>query len=227
MVAGPALQDSPENTNEGNGLTLDLQGRLIMCEMSARRVTRTEKDGNISVLADSYQGKRLNRVNDVICMSDGSICFTDPNSRIAPEDRGAGLFRRLPPLPRRHPYAADHRLRVPQRAGPLPRREGAVRGKQQGAQVYPGFRCTGRRLASQQPGVCRPLLPREEVPDGMKVDAEGGCSAPAPGAPGYSTSRESLSECCEPTRCPPTAPSGARTIAPCSLQPAVLCTLSG
>lgn len=61
-----------------NGHIRDLQGRLISCEHGNRRITRTEYDGTITVLADSYQGKRLNSPNDIIVKSDGSIWFTDP-----------------------------------------------------------------------------------------------------------------------------------------------------
>ncbi|MFZ7093132.1 SMP-30/gluconolactonase/LRE family protein [Primorskyibacter sp. 2E233] len=61
-----------------NGNTRDRQGRLVSCEHGPRRVTRTELDGTITVLADSYQGKRLNSPNDVVVKSDGSVWFTDP-----------------------------------------------------------------------------------------------------------------------------------------------------
>lgn len=61
-----------------NGHTVDREGRLVSCEHGNRRVTRTEHSGAITVLADSYQGKRLNSPNDVVVKSDGSIWFTDP-----------------------------------------------------------------------------------------------------------------------------------------------------
>jgi gluconolactonase len=61
-----------------NGNTRDRQGRLVTCEHRGRRVTRTEYDGGITVLADSYQGKKLNSPNDVVVKSDGSVWFTDP-----------------------------------------------------------------------------------------------------------------------------------------------------
>jgi gluconolactonase len=61
-----------------NGNTVDRQGRLLSCEHSGRRVTRTELDGTITVIADSYNGKRLNSPNDLVVASDGSIWFTDP-----------------------------------------------------------------------------------------------------------------------------------------------------
>jgi gluconolactonase len=65
-------------SNFSNGNTRDRQGRLVTCEHGTRRVTRTEPDGSTTVLADRYQGKRLNSPNDVVVKSDGSIWFTDP-----------------------------------------------------------------------------------------------------------------------------------------------------
>src|SRR6266513_5701362 len=67
-----------EPTNRANGLTRDLQGRLLACEHDSRRVTRQEADGSITVVANSFQGKRLNRPNDVVVKSDGCVYFTDP-----------------------------------------------------------------------------------------------------------------------------------------------------
>ena len=61
-----------------NGNTRDRQGRLVTCEHGGRRVTRTEYDGAVTVLMDSFEGKRLNSPNDVVVKSDGSIWFTDP-----------------------------------------------------------------------------------------------------------------------------------------------------
>jgi gluconolactonase len=65
-------------SNFANGNTRDRQGRLVTCEHGGRRVTRTEYDGTISVIADSFEGKPLNSPNDVVVKSDGSIWFTDP-----------------------------------------------------------------------------------------------------------------------------------------------------
>jgi len=65
-------------SNYANGNTRDRQGRLVSCEHGGRRVTRTEYDGSITVLADRYRGKRLNSPNDVAVKSDGSVWFTDP-----------------------------------------------------------------------------------------------------------------------------------------------------
>ena len=65
----------------GNGMTFDLQGRIIHCEGEARNVTRTELDGTVTTLVDRFEGGRFNRPNDVICHSDGSLYFTDPSMR--------------------------------------------------------------------------------------------------------------------------------------------------
>ncbi len=65
-------------SNFANGHTRDRQGRLISCEHGGRRVSRTEYDGTVTVVADRFDGKPLNSPNDVVCKSDGSIWFTDP-----------------------------------------------------------------------------------------------------------------------------------------------------
>jgi gluconolactonase len=65
-------------SNHANGHTRDNEGRLVSCEHSGRRVTRTEPDGSITVVADSYQGKPLNAPNDPVVHPDGGIWFTDP-----------------------------------------------------------------------------------------------------------------------------------------------------
>jgi len=82
LVPGREPQLVRENTGGGNGTTFDLSGHLIICEMENRRVVRLLEDGRTEVIADQFEGKRLNRPNDVICRSDGSICFTDPAGRM-------------------------------------------------------------------------------------------------------------------------------------------------
>ncbi|EME61510.1 SMP-30/gluconolactonase/LRE family protein [Amycolatopsis decaplanina] len=71
-----------------NGHTVDRQGRLVSCEQGGRRVTRTEHDGTITVLAETYQGKRFNSPNDVVESSDGAIWFTDPSYGIDSDYEG-------------------------------------------------------------------------------------------------------------------------------------------
>src|ERR1051325_8847001 len=79
-----------ENTGEGNGTTFDKQGRLVICEGGNRRLTRWPADGRFAsseVLIDRFEGRRLNRPNDVLCKSDGSIYFTNPGLRVPLADR--------------------------------------------------------------------------------------------------------------------------------------------
>lgn len=92
--------------NWSNGNVRDRQGRLVTCEHSVtRRITRTEPDGKITVLADAYEGKRLNAPNDIVVKSDDSIWFTDPlfgingeweGSRAKPEQATTNVYRLMP-----------------------------------------------------------------------------------------------------------------------------------
>jgi gluconolactonase len=99
LTPGRAHEVVRDKTGGGNGTTFDLQGRLVLCEGDNRRVTRTGSDGRIEVLMDRYEGKRLNRPNDVVCKSDGSIYFTDPGLRVPLGERElpyAGVYRVTP-----------------------------------------------------------------------------------------------------------------------------------
>jgi gluconolactonase len=99
IVPGRPAELVRENTGEANGTTFDLQGRLVLCEGGNRRLTRQGADGRIEVLMDRHQGKRLNRPNDVVCRSDGSLYFTDPGLRVPLAERElpyAGVYRVMP-----------------------------------------------------------------------------------------------------------------------------------
>jgi sugar lactone lactonase YvrE len=88
-----------ENTGGGNGCTLDREHRLVMCHFDDRRVTRTEHDGSITVIAEQYRGRRLNQPNDIVRQSNGDLLFTDPHWSLAPEDRElgySGVYRLKP-----------------------------------------------------------------------------------------------------------------------------------
>ncbi len=85
-----------EPSHYANGHTRDRQGRLVSCEHGTRRVTRTELDGSITVIADRYDGKRLNSPNDVVVKSDGTIWFTDPHYGIATDYEGFRSEQELP-----------------------------------------------------------------------------------------------------------------------------------
>ncbi len=83
-------------SNYSNGNTRDRQGRLVTCEHDARRVTRTEYDGTITVLIDKFDGKPLNSPNDIVVKSDGSIWFTDPTPGISGNYEGHVAQQELP-----------------------------------------------------------------------------------------------------------------------------------
>ena len=83
-------------SNYANGHTRDRQGRLISCEHGTRRVTRTEWDGSLTVLADAFQGKPLNSPNDVIVAQDGTIWFSDPHYGIITDYEGFKSPQELP-----------------------------------------------------------------------------------------------------------------------------------
>ena len=85
------------NSNYSNGNTRDREGRLITCEHDSRRVTRTELDGAITVLIDSFQGKKLNAPNDVVVAADGAVWFTDPGYGIFGNYEGHLAEPELPP----------------------------------------------------------------------------------------------------------------------------------
>jgi gluconolactonase len=91
-------------SNFANGHTRDRQGRLVSCEHGTRRVTRTEIDGTITVIADSFAGKPLNSPNDVVVKSDGSIWFTDPTYGILSDYEG---YRATPDQAARHVFRVD------------------------------------------------------------------------------------------------------------------------
>jgi gluconolactonase len=85
-----------EPSNHANGNTRDRRGRLVTCEHHGRRVTRTEYDGSITIILDSFAGRRLNSPNDVVVKSDGSIWFTDPPFGILGDYEGEKAAQELP-----------------------------------------------------------------------------------------------------------------------------------
>ena len=138
-----------------NGHTIDRQGRLVSCEQGDRRITRTEHDGSVTVLADSWDGKRLNSPNDIIERAGGSLWFTDPSYGIdsdyeghrAGSQIGACHVYRLDPATGALQVIADDFER-PQRAGVLRGRTAALHFRQP-AQAHQGLR-RDRRLRDQQ-----------------------------------------------------------------------------
>ena len=159
-----------------NGNTRDREGRIVTCEHGARRVTRTEHDGTVTVLADRYEGKRLNSPNDIVVKSDGSVWFSDPTYGVLGYYEG---YRAEPELPTRvyrldpasgelramieglaQPnglaFSPDERTLYVVDSGSTPRRihAYAIDGERVGA---------GRLLIDAGPG----------TPDGFRVDVDG------------------------------------------------------
>jgi gluconolactonase len=97
---GQPLSVFKENTRAANGITRDMQGRLVACEAATRRIVREEQDGSITVLAGSFQGRPFNRPNDIVVKSDGAVYFTDPWTLADPPGETdltfAGVFRISP-----------------------------------------------------------------------------------------------------------------------------------
>src|SRR5207253_7177670 len=165
-----------EPTNRANGLTRDLQGRLVACEHDSRRVTRLELDGSTTILANSFQGRQLNRPNDVVIRSDGAIYFTDPwTSPSAPQQWDlpfSGVYRLTPDLGTLSLLSDDFVL--PNGLGFSPDESllyinDTRRGHIRAFELLPSgmlARHTDRAfvdLRGAEPG----------VPDGMKVDVDG------------------------------------------------------
>jgi len=98
LVPGGKPELIREHSGESNGMTFDAQGRVVICEMANRRVTRMERDGSFTVLADRWDGKRLNRPNDIVGKSDGSLYFTNPGRE------------RLDPAVVEMPFNSVHRI---------------------------------------------------------------------------------------------------------------------
>lgn len=98
-TAGGEFEVAIEPSNNANGLTLDLDGSLLICEQNAQRITRREADGSLSVVADSYDGAPFNSPNDLWVHPDGSIYFTDPRYRFPegpPSQPGEYVYRISP-----------------------------------------------------------------------------------------------------------------------------------
>ncbi|MCE2501117.1 MAG: SMP-30/gluconolactonase/LRE family protein, partial [Dehalococcoidia bacterium] len=98
--AGGTPEIIREPSGGTNGMTLDLQGRLLMCEGDNRRIARMEADGTINVVADRWDGKRFHRPNDIVCRSDGSIYITNPSGRVPEEEQEIewpGTIHRIAP----------------------------------------------------------------------------------------------------------------------------------
>lgn len=166
-------------SGNSNGNTRDRQGRLVTCEHLTRRVTRTEYDGAITVLADRFDGKRLNSPNDVVSRSDGSLWFTDPpfgllgfyEGRPANQELPASVYRLDPDTtalnmvigdiqrPNGLAFSPDESKLYVVEAGVTPRVIRVYDVTSDGQQVT-----NGRTLVTAEP---------DGTPDGLRVDVDG------------------------------------------------------
>ena len=178
-----------EGTGEGNGCTFDRKGNLIMCEgADHRRVTRMDAAGDVTVVAERWDGKRFHKPNDVICRSDGTLYFTDPGLRLPAELREmdfAGVFR---VDPQGNVHLATDQCVYPNGLALSPdesvlyvaisRAEEADLGREERGEFCPNRRIEAFDVAadgtlSNQRVFCDMASADPGVPDGMKVDTEG------------------------------------------------------
>ena len=181
---GQAVSVFHESTNRSNGLTRDLQGRLVACEHDTRRVTRRESDGSVTVIANSFQGRRLNRPNDVVVKSDGSIYFTDPwTLPSAPEQWDltfAGVYRVSADLGTMT-LLVDNFV-TPNGIAFTPNESVLYVNDSRRAHIRAFDLLPNGTLAKQSDRVFADLSGSEPgVPDGMKVDVEGNVYCGGPG----------------------------------------------
>lgn len=171
-----------------NGLTLDKQGRLVAAEHGNRRVSRIEKDGAITVLADRYEGKRLNSPNDLVAKSNGDIYFTDP----------PGLYRTYPEGPdapkRELDFAGVYRVTAPGKVELATKEVPYPNGLAFSPDEKKFYVASSRpekfwmvytveangSLSSGKKFFDATSIPGEGVPDGMKVDRAGNIYATGP-----------------------------------------------
>jgi gluconolactonase len=173
-----------EPTNRANGLTRDLQGRLLACEHDSRRITRLELDGSLTVLASSFQGRQLNRPNDVVVKSDGAIYFTDPWTNPALPNQWdltfSGVYRLTPDLGTMTLLVED--FVIPNGLAFSPD-EKILYINDSRRRLIRAFELNPNgSLARQSDRVFADLGgPEPGVPDGMKVDTEGNVYCGGPG----------------------------------------------
>ena len=170
-----------------NGLAADRQGRLIICEHGNRRVTRLEKNGALTVLAATYDGKRLNSPNDAVVKSDGSIYFTDPPSGLRGQDQDPAKE-----LPFNGVYRVSPDGRVILLTKEITRPNGLafspdekflyVANADRARKAWLRFEVNAAGLLG--PGAMffdASTRTEDGVPDGMKVDAQGNLYCAGPG----------------------------------------------
>jgi gluconolactonase len=188
LVPGGQPEIFREQSGGSNGLTFDRQGRLLICEGDNRQITRRNPDGTYTPLAQRLGGKRLNRPNDIVARSDGSIYFTDPGGRLTAQEREldfSGVHRIAPDgtltnvtaeteYPNGLAFSPDERILYVA----ITRRdehcmEEKARGEVCTHQLIRAFDVAADGTLSHNRIFANMASATDGVPDGMKVDAEG------------------------------------------------------
>ena len=185
--SGPSTKEAiRENSGGANGAVFDREGRLVICEQDARRVVRYEPGGSITVIAERFEGKRLNRSNDVVLHTDGSLYFTDPDKKGLPEEEKelgyASVFRLGPDgkltllaNDMNHPnglaFSRDHTTLYVSNSRPDPHLHAYDVSSD-------GQLNKSRRVCEMPYG---PAGEIDGVPDGLKLDANGNIYVTGPG----------------------------------------------
>ncbi len=188
LVPGRQPEVIREQSGGSNGMTFDLQGRLLICEGDNRQITRREPDGTYTPIAQRLGGKRLNRPNDIVTRSDGSIYFTDPAGRLPVEERELGFsgVHRITSdgtlvnvtaeteYPNGLAFSPDERILF---VAITRRDEHCLEEKERGEvcqhQFIRAFDVAADGTLSHNRIFANMASAADGVPDGMKVDAEG------------------------------------------------------
>ena len=188
LVPGGQPEIIRAQSGSSNGMTFDLRGRLLICEGDNRQVTRREPDGTYTPLAQRLGGKRINRPNDIVTRSDGSIYFTDPGGRLSQEARELGFngVHRITPdgtlsnatadteYPNGLAFSPDERVLY---VAITRRDDGCTEEKARGDvcthQCIRAFDVAADGTLSNNRIFATLASAADGVPDGMKVDVEG------------------------------------------------------
>jgi len=188
LVPGGQPEIIREPSGGSNGMTFDLHGRCLICEGDNRQVTRLEPDGTYTPIAQRVGGKRLNRPNDIVTRSDGSIYFTDPGGRLPASEREldfSGIHRIAPDgtlstataeteYPNGLAFSPDERILY---VAITRRDEGCIAEKERGEvcrhQCIRAFDVAADGSLSHNRIFAEMFSAADGVPDGMKVDAAG------------------------------------------------------
>jgi len=188
LTSGGQPEIIREQSGSSNGMTFDLRGRLLICEGDNRQVTRREPDGTYTPLAQRLGGKRINRPNDLVTRSDGSIYFTDPGGRLSQAERELGFngVHRIVPdgtltnatadteYPNGIAFSPDERVLY---VAITRRDDGCIEEKARGEvcthQCIRAFDVAADGTLSNNRIFATLASAADGVPDGMKVDVEG------------------------------------------------------